>query len=120
MDTIISLPNPLELQIDLTDEQYFQLCQNNRYYKFERSATGELIIISPTGGETGNRNFKLAGELGIWNKQTKLGLAFDSSTGFKLPNGADRTPDLSWVKLERWNGLNPEQKRNFCLFVQIL
>lgn len=113
MDTIISLPNPLELQIDLTDEQYFQLCQNNRYYKFERSATGELIIMSPTGGETGNRNFNLAVKFGIWNKQTKLGLAFDSSTGFKLPNGADRAPDLSWVKIERWNGLTPEQKKKF-------
>jgi Uma2 family endonuclease len=113
MDTTISLPNPLELQIDLTDEQYFQLCQKNRYYKFERAATGELIIMSPTGGETGNRNFNLAVKLGIWNQQTKLGLAFDSSTGFKLPNGADRAPDLSWVKLERWNGLTPEQKKKF-------
>ena len=69
--------------------------------------------MSPTGGETGNRNFNLAVKFGIWNQQTKLGLAFDSSTGFKLPNGADRAPDLSWVKLERWNALNPEQKKKF-------
>ncbi|WP_370588107.1 Uma2 family endonuclease [Trichocoleus sp. FACHB-591] len=78
----------LDSVIDLTDEQFYQLCQKNCDLKFERSASGELIIMAPTAGDTGRSNFEIAVELGIWNRQTKLGVAFDSSTGFKLPNGA--------------------------------
>lgn len=99
--------------ISLTDEQFFQLCQNNRDLKFERNANGDLVIMSPTGGETGRRNFEIAIDLGIWNRKTQLGVAFDSSTGFKLPNGADRSPDASWMTLERWNSLTPEQRQKF-------
>ncbi|BAZ85713.1 hypothetical protein NIES806_19170 [Dolichospermum compactum NIES-806] len=84
-----TLPPHLTLNINLTDEQFFQLCQNNRDLRFERTAAGELIIMPPTGSDTGNRNFDIAVELGIWNKQTKLGKGFDSSTGFKLPNGKE-------------------------------
>ena len=110
----IALPSTLKLNIDLTDEQYFQLCQNNRDYRFESTAEGELLIMPPTGSETGNRNFDIVVELGIWNKQTKLGKGFDSSTGFTLPNGAKRSPDASWVKIERWNALTPEQQESFA------
>jgi Uma2 family endonuclease len=99
--------------ISLTDEQFFQLCQNNRDVKFERNANGDLVIMSPTGGETGRRNFEIGIDLGIWNRKTKLGVAFDSSTGFKLPNGADRSPDASWITIERWNALTPEQRQKF-------
>ncbi|MBH8566000.1 Uma2 family endonuclease [Nostoc sp. CENA67] len=99
--------------LELTDEQFFQLCQANRDLKFERTATGELIIMPPTGGETGNRNAGLTAQIWIWNEQYKLGIAFDSSTGFKLSNGADRSPDASSVKLERWNALTQEQKTKF-------
>ncbi len=99
--------------ISLTDKQFFQLCQNNRDLKFERNANGDLVIMSPTGGETGRRNFEIAIDLGIWNRKTQLGVAFDSSTGFKLPNGADRSPDASWITLERWNRLTPEQQQKF-------
>jgi Uma2 family endonuclease len=110
----IALPSTLKLNIDLTDEQYFQLCQNNRDYRFECTAEGELLIMPPTGSDTGNRNFDIVVELGIWNKQTKLGKGFDSSTGFILPNGAKRSPDASWVKIERWNALTPEQQESFA------
>ncbi|MBW4611936.1 MAG: Uma2 family endonuclease [Desmonostoc vinosum HA7617-LM4] len=110
----ITLPTSLILKIDLTDEQFFQLCQENRDYQFERTASGELLIMPPTGSETGNRNFDLVVELGIWNKQTKLGKGFDSSTGFTLPNGANRSPDASWIKIERWNALTPEQQEKFA------
>ncbi|WP_413163859.1 Uma2 family endonuclease [Capilliphycus salinus ALCB114379] len=114
MDTeTLSLPSPLALTVDLTDEQFFQLCQNNRDYQFERTVNGELIIMSPTGGDTGNRNIELAYQLQAWSRQNKLGKAFDSSTGFKLPNGAERSPDASWITIERWNTLTPEQREKF-------
>ncbi len=87
--------------IKLTDEQFFQLCQNLRDYQFELTAKGELIIMSPTGGETGKSNIDLTGQFWLWNKQNKLGVAFDSSTGFQLPNGADRSPDAAWIRQER-------------------
>ena len=89
----------------------------------ELTQEGELIIMSPTGGEAGRKNFNLYLDLGIWNRQTKLGKAFDSSTLFILPNGARRSPDVSWIKLERWNGLNlyylersREMVCKFCCF----
>ncbi|MBP0000342.1 MAG: Uma2 family endonuclease [Cyanobacteria bacterium SID2] len=97
----------------LTDDQFFQLCQDNENLRFERNANGDLVIMAPTGGETGQRNFELYIDLGIWNRQTKLGVAFDSSTGFKLPNGADRSPDVAWISIERWNALTAEQKQRF-------
>jgi Uma2 family endonuclease len=83
--------------IQMTDDQYFELCQHHRDYRFERTASGALIIMSPAGGETSRRNASLSGQLYQWNKKYKLGVAFDSSRGFKLPNGADRSPDASWV-----------------------
>ncbi|MEH1956900.1 MAG: Uma2 family endonuclease [Nostoc sp.] len=112
--TTTTLPSTLKLKIDLTDEQFFQMCQKNRDYRFERTASGELLIMPPTGSDTGNRNFDIVVELGIWNKQTKLGKGFDSSSGFTLPNGGERSPDVSWVKIERWNALTPEQQEKFA------
>jgi Uma2 family endonuclease len=112
--TTIALPSTLKLNIDLTDEQYFQLCQNNRDYRFEHTASGELLIMSPTGSDTGNRNIELAYQLQAWSRQNNLGKAFDSSTGFTLPNGAKRSPDASWVKIERWNALTLEQQESFA------
>jgi Uma2 family endonuclease len=111
--TTLPLPTPLILDLDLTDEQFFQLCQNHRDLKFERTAAGELIIMSPTGGNTGKRNVKLTTQLDIWNTRTQLGEVFDSSTGFTLPNGADRSPDAAWVRSDRWQALTPEQQDQF-------
>ena len=102
--------NPI---IELTDDQFYQLCRANPDVKFERNAKGELIIMSPTGGETGNRNIEIAADFVIWNRQYRLGICFDSSTCFKLPNGADRSPDVSWIKQERWDTLTSEQKEKF-------
>jgi Uma2 family endonuclease len=99
--------------IDLTNDQFYELCQNHRDLRFERNAAGEIIIMSPTGGETGNRNFSLTVQFGNWVNNDTTGLGFDSSTGFKLPNGADRSPDLAWIKLSRWNALTPDQRRKF-------
>lgn len=108
-----SLTVNLNSVIKLTDEQFFQLCQVNENVRFERTARGELIIMPPTGGETGNRNAGLTAQLWIWNEQNKLGKVFDSSTGFKLPNSANRSPDAAWVRLERWNALTQEEKEKF-------
>ncbi|MEG4959700.1 MULTISPECIES: Uma2 family endonuclease [unclassified Microcoleus] len=99
--------------IKLTSEQFYQLCEENPGLKLERSANGELIVMPPTGGETGKRNSKLNLQVGIWNEQTELGEVFDSSTGFTLPNKADRSPDASWVEKSRWEALTPEQREKF-------
>ncbi|MEG4491805.1 Uma2 family endonuclease [Microcoleus sp. D3_18_C4] len=106
--------NSIELSINLSDEQFFELCQHNRDYQFERTASGELIIRPPTGSETSKRNMDLSYQLQAWSRQHNLGVAFDSSGGFTLPNGADRSPDASWVKKERWDALTPEQKDSFA------
>lgn len=102
--------NPI---IQLTDEQFYQLCRANPDLKFERNAQGKLIIMSPTGGETGKCNSELNADFVLWNRQTKLGVTFDSSTGFKLPNGANRSPDVAWIRQERWEQLTPQQREKF-------
>lgn len=93
--------------IQLTDEQFEELCRNNRDLRFEQTAAGDLIIMPPTGWETGNRNIEIAYQVQAWSRKTKTGKAFDSSTGFILPNGAKRSPDASWVSQVRLDALNP-------------
>ncbi|MFB8798170.1 MAG: Uma2 family endonuclease [Microcoleus sp.] len=162
----IPLNSPLELTLELTDEQFFQLCQENRDLKFERTANGELIIMPPTGSETGNTNLMgrctysdppksplirgvgvdfdwtlvpplrrgvrgdrilcsfiknwyncnsgLNFQLTAWSSQNNLGVVFDSSSGFKLPDGSDISPDAAWVRRDRWDALTPEQKEKFA------
>jgi Uma2 family endonuclease len=109
---------PLKLQmspaIDMTDEQFFAFCQQNRDYRIERNATGEITIMPPTGSETGNRNFDLIVQLGIWTRQNGTGIGFDSSAGFTLPNGAMKSSDAAWIKLEKWHSLTPEQQQKFA------
>lgn len=104
----------LELQsadIDLNDEQFYRLCQVNRDLRLERTAEGKLIIMPPTGWETGNRNSRLVQRLGNWADADGTGLVFDSSTGFRLPNGAIRSPDAAWVKRERLEALKPDPNK---------
>jgi Uma2 family endonuclease len=103
----------LDSIIKLTSEQFYQLCEENPDLKLERNANGELIVMPPTGGETGKRNVKVTTQLDLWNEQTELGEVFDSSTGFTLPNKADRSPDASWVEKSRWSALTPEQREKF-------
>ncbi|MBW4582317.1 MAG: Uma2 family endonuclease [Tildeniella nuda ZEHNDER 1965/U140] len=99
--------------VQMTDEHLEQLCRANPDVKFERTAKGELVIVAPTGGETGSYNSELNADFVIWNRQTKLGVVFDSSTCFKLPNGALRSPDVAWIKQDRWDALTPAQKAKF-------
>ncbi|KKJ00646.1 Uma2 family endonuclease [Prochlorothrix hollandica] len=97
----------------LTDEAFYQLCQRNPDLKLERSAQGELIIMPPTGGESGRRNADITIDLGLWNRETQLGYTFDSSTCFKLPNGAERSPDAAWIATARWQALSDDDRRQF-------
>ena len=104
----------LDLQsIELTDEQFYQLCVNNRDLNIERNANGDLVIMPPTGGQTGNRNGRLTQQLFNWSDSNGTGIAFDSSTGFILPNGANRSPDASWIPLSKWDALTDKEKQRF-------
>ncbi|MDB9509998.1 Uma2 family endonuclease [Kamptonema animale CS-326] len=113
LETIcIELPTAIALYV--TPEQFEAIALANRDLRLERTAAGELIVNPPTGGESGQRNFSITGQLARWyEEQEDLGEAFDSSTGFRLPNGADRSPDVSWVRRERWEALTPQQRKGF-------
>lgn len=103
----------LPKNIQFTDDEFYAFCQENRDLKFERTAKGEIIIMSPTGGITGSRNSKLIIKLGLWNEATKSGEVFDSSTGFHLPNGSIRSPDAAWIEKSRWRTLTEAEKEKF-------
>jgi Uma2 family endonuclease len=103
----------LKPAINLTDDQLFELCQLNRDWRIEYTAQGELIVMPPTGGETSNRNAELTHQVQAWTRRDQAGVAFDSSGGFKLPNGATRSPDAAWVRRSRLAGLTREQKQKF-------
>jgi Uma2 family endonuclease len=108
----LELPNAIALCV--TQEQFEALSAANRDLRLERTAEGELIVNPPTGGESGARNRSITGQLDRWYEEHEnLGEAFDSSTGFRLPNGADRSPDASWVSRERWEALTPQQRKGF-------
>ncbi len=99
--------------VDLTEEQFYHLCQENQDWKLERTAKGELVIMSPVGGRSGNKEADLISKLWIWNQQAKLGVVFSSSTIFFLPKGGDRSPDVAWIRLDRWDALSPEKQETF-------
>ncbi|MFB2937097.1 Uma2 family endonuclease [Aerosakkonemataceae cyanobacterium BLCC-F154] len=98
---------------ELTDEQFFQLCQRHELIRFERNADRSIVIRPLLGGINSNRNANLTYQLGMWNRNETLGVAFASSAGFTLPNGAVRSPNASWLKREKWDALTPEQKESF-------
>ncbi len=98
----------------MSQEQFYDFCQANQDLRIERSAQGEVIIMPPAFSDTGNRNMKIGQQLANWAEKNETGETFDSSTGFTLPNGATRSPDASWIKLERWNTLTDEQKASFA------
>jgi len=108
----LNLPSTLKLTI--SHEQFVQLAWVNQNLQLEKTATGELIVMPPTGSDTGNKNADILGQLWLWNRQTQLGQIFDSSSGFHLPNGADRSPDVSWIGQDRWDTLTPEEKSGFA------
>ncbi len=109
-----SLTISLQSVIELSDEQFFQLCRNNNDLRFERNSQGDITIMAPAGSETSARNSDVNADLVFWNRRTKLGIVFDSSGGFKLPNGSDRSPDASWIIKERWEALTLEERSRFA------
>ena len=113
-DTANSIVLQMSPVVLMSEDSFFDFCQLNSHLRIERSSTGELIIMSPTGSETGNRNFKLIQQLANWTDRDGTGIGFDSSAGFILPNGATRSPDASWVKLTKWNALSDVQKAKFA------
>lgn len=98
----------------ISDRDFERLCADNPETKFETTKDGKLIVMPPTGSLTGQKNADLIYQVQAWNRQTKLGEVFDSSTGFKLSNGAVRFPDVSWIAIKRWNSLNAQQQQKFA------
>ncbi len=98
---------------ELTDETLFRLCAANRDIQIERTKEGELIVMSPTGGGAGHRNSVTTFYLELWNRTAKLGITFDSSTGFTLKSKAMRAPDASWVTKDRWDQLSDKERKRF-------
>jgi len=97
----------------ISDDEFERFCRHNPDVEIELSTEGELIIMPPTGGKTGIRNFSLVGYFYNWVEKNQSGVGFDSSTVFKLPNGAKRSPDLAWIKNERWESLTAEEQEKF-------
>lgn len=105
----------IDLQPDLAldDATFARICRQNPHCKFERTAAGELVIVALTGGRTGQRNSRLTARLVLWNEETGLGEVFDASTGFKLPNGAIRSPDVAWISRDRWLALSTKEQDSY-------
>jgi len=97
----------------MSDHEFFEFCQLNLQWRIERTNQGDLIVMPPTGGQTGRRNFVLNGLFFAWVEADGTGVGFDSSTGFTLPNGAKRSPDLAWIKRSRWEALTQEEQEEF-------
>jgi Uma2 family endonuclease len=108
-----NLPSLNLSTLQLNDEQFYQLCVANPEHPLELTREGVLIVMPPVGGESGNKEMELGADLTIWNRQTRLGKVFSSSTIFKLPLGGKRSPDASWVEISRWNALDTENKEKF-------
>lgn len=101
-------------QRKVTPEEFEQLSADYRDLRLELTSTGELIVMPPTGAETGKRNFNLIGQLAVWFRETGIGVCFTNDTGFTLPNGAIRSPDAAWSKREKWDSLTKQQKERFA------
>jgi Uma2 family endonuclease len=99
--------------LNVTNQQFFDLCQVNRDMRLELTAQGEMMVMTPAGGKTGKRNLHIGMQLGLWNEQKRLGVAFDSSTDFILPNGANRSPDVAWIPHARWDALSVDEQEHF-------
>ena len=107
-------PELMDVTQRVTPEQFEQLCRKYRKLRLELTSTGELIVMPPTGSETGRQNFNLTSQLGVWFRQHGAGVCFDNNAGFTLPNGAIRSPDAAWIKSEKWDSLTAQQKKSFA------
>ncbi len=98
----------------MSDEQFYQLCMLNPELRIERTIDKYILIMPPTNSDTGNRNAELLVDVGTWNRKMKSGKIFDSSTGFKFPNGSERSPDVAWIRNDRWEAIPAEQRQRFA------
>ena len=98
----------------ITPETFERLAAENGVLQLERTAEGHLIVLPPTGSETGSRCSEVNRQLGNWNHRARLGVAFGSSTGFTLSNGAIRSPDASWISTERWAAVPGDLREQFA------
>jgi Uma2 family endonuclease len=116
MTTVAMAPMVLHQlpELQMSDAQFFRFCQDNPTWNIERNAAGEIIVMPPTGTETGGYNFDLIAQLGAWVKRDGRGKGFDSSTGFRLPNGAVRSPDAAWILQDRWEAIAPSDRKGFA------
>ena len=110
----IALRVPPRCGLRVSERAFWRLCQANRDLRLERTARGELIVMAPAGSETGRRNASLTAQLWAWNQASGLGMSFDSSAGFRLPNGLTRSPDASWIARGRWEAIPPEERLKFA------
>lgn len=115
--THTAVRTPLSIQLDpvvaIDDSHLFEICARNRDLRIERTARGELILMSPAGGKTSDRNAEIVAQLRNWAREDGTGRAFDSSGGFTLPNGAMRSPDAAWVERQRLRALTQEEQEQF-------
>jgi Uma2 family endonuclease len=116
------MPLPIDLSslttiLKVSDQQFYDFCRTNPDLRIERNAKGEIIVMPPAFADTGNRNGRVFGQLFVWSETDSTGEAFDSSSGFTLPNGATRSPDAAWILSNRWNALKPEQQASFAPIV---
>ncbi|MBY0426639.1 MAG: Uma2 family endonuclease [Cytophagales bacterium] len=100
--------------LNLSEEEFFNFCQENEQLRFERTADKEILVMTPTGIDTSWSNSNLNLELGIWNRNIGKGYLFDSNAGFTLPNGAVRSPDASWISKERVEFLDANDRKRFA------
>jgi Uma2 family endonuclease len=112
-------PLPIDLSalnrgLKMSDRQFYDFCQTNPDLRIERNAEGEVIVMPPAFADTGNRNIKIATQVDNWSEADGTGEAFDSSSGFTLPNGATRSPDAAWILSDRWNALSSKQQASFA------
>ena len=99
--------------IPIDDGVFLEICRKNPDNRIERTQKGEIVFMAPTGGETGKFNASIIGIFYIWNKIQKKGKIFDSSTAFRLPSTAIRSPDLAFISTDRWNSLSKGEKESF-------
>jgi Uma2 family endonuclease len=109
-----TLPIKGDLSDSMSEQEFFDFCQQNDLWRIERDENKQIIIMPPTNANTGNQNLELSFQLELWNRKNKTGISFDSSTGFTLPDGSVRSPDASWLAIEKWNQLSNKEKNQFA------
>ena len=112
--TSTKIPVTIELPMPMSDQDFIDFCFANKGLRIERTAQGKIIVAPPVFADTSSANLKLIGQVGNWADKDGTGIGFASCTGFTLPNGAIRSPDVSWIRLERWNALTLEQRASFA------